>query len=99
MAWPSPYDPVVARLAEGWEICHVCVRCGKVPRIDFRSVPIKFLEKARREKEVIEAIDGPVIQTIWYKTKESYIVSMDYEYGEGSVETLNFNFFLHRLEV
>lgn len=66
--------------------------CGEVSGIDPRSVPIKFLEEARLEKESIETIDGPVIQAVWHKTKDAYIVSMDYEYGGGSVDTLNFSF-------
>lgn len=69
-----------------------CVRCSEVSGIDPRSVPIKFLEEARLEKESIETIDGPVIQAVWHKTKDAYIVSMDYEYGGGSVDTLNFSF-------
>lgn len=55
------------------------MRCGEVSGIDPRSVPIKFLEEARLEKESIETIDGPVIQAVWHKTKDAYIVSMDYE--------------------
>lgn len=68
------------------------VRCSEVPRIDSRSVPINFLEKAKLEKESIEAIDGPVIQSVWHKTKDSKIASMGYEHEGGSAGALNFSF-------
>lgn len=70
----------------------MCIRCTDFKTIDFRTVPIKYLIKANLERNIVEALDGPVYRIIWYKTHDSYIVSFDFSYGEGK-DTVNFSFY------
>ena len=71
----------------------MCVACSNIPEIPVRSVPLKYILSAVKERKSIEKLGDEIVGVTWHYAGKSYMVSFEIEYsdhGHKSRDVINF---------